>query len=581
MLPRNWRRKGTFVSGYPYRLQVIEMGLLVLAWLGFCSPWSVGVNLLLAALTVGMATAAIVLLTRRARAQRRATAHTLAVVDHALRALPSEVRRHTPLVITVGDAHAMASAWGDDVARMTDAALWVRCDTSLSLMHLADALKRWRGGQGPDAVAVLIAADQGDANTQAATAWKPWHSAMRAASRAVGYALPLCIAVYAEAVDEDIDAYPWTDAYRWFGVSGGAALDIQALPDVLAPELEQYVRAVAPTRPETRAHRAALLDALMRWTRATVLPIWTDRRAPWRVTACGVTTVPGVPMPGAPFSHFVAQTTGLVDMAVERRVLARYPLPDALLAGMPRQPVRRAWPRALAHAVIAVVVFFVAGAMASAWQNRALMQRVADHITRYQALPMTQDAARVDALASVKRDRDELEHYADVGVPMRLGFGLYRGAPWLPVVNRLIAGYEPPAPPPSMIELDSLSLFKSGSAVLNPGSNRVLVVALDMIKAHPDKRVLVAGHTDAVGNAVSNQKLSEARAAAVRGWLIDASGLSPTRFAIQGYGDTRPKASNDTAAGRAMNRRVEITLIPDCRDDDGSRSTQGRPACSR
>lgn len=581
MLPRNWRRKGTFVSGYPYRLQVIEMGLLVLAWLGFCSPWSVGVNLLLAALTVGMATAAIVLLTRRARAQRRATAHTLAVVDHALRALPSEVRRHTPLVITVGDAHAMASAWGDDVARMTDAALWVRCDTSLSLMHLADALKRWRGGQGPDAVAVLIAADQGDANTQAATAWKPWHSAMRAASRAVGYALPLCIAVYAEAVDEDIDAYPWTDAYRWFGVSGGAALDIQALPDVLAPELEQYVRAVAPTRPETRAHRAALLDALMRWTRATVLPIWTDRRAPWRVTACGVTTVPGVPMPGAPFSHFVAQTTGLVDMAVERRVLARYPLPDALLAGMPRQPVRRAWPRALAHAVIAVVVFFVAGATASAWQNRALMQRVADHITRYQALPMTQDAARVDALASVKRDRDELEHYADVGVPMRLGFGLYRGAPWLPVVNRLIAGYEPPAPPPSMIELDSLSLFKSGSAVLNPGSNRVLVVALDMIKAHPDKRVLVAGHTDAVGNAVSNQKLSEARAAAVRGWLIDASGLSPTRFAIQGYGDTRPKASNDTAAGRAMNRRVEITLIPDCRDDDGSRSTQGRPACSR
>ncbi|HET7329209.1 OmpA family protein [Dyella sp.] len=569
------------MSGYPYRLQAIGVGLLVLAWLGFCSPWSVGVNLLLAALTVGMATAAIVLLTRRARAQRRATSHTLAVVDHALRALPSEVRRHTPLVITVGDAHAMASAWGDDVARMTDAALWVRCDTSLSLMHLADALKRWRGGQGPDAVAVLIAADQGDANTQAATAWKPWHSAMRAASRAVGYALPLCIAVYAEAVDEDIDAYPWTDAYRWFGVSGGAALDIQALPDVLAPELEQYVRAVAPTRPETRAHRAALLDALMRWTRATVLPIWTDRRAPWRVTACGVTTVPGVPMPGAPFSHFVAQTTGLVDMAVERRVLARYPLPDALLAGMPRQPVRRAWPRALAHAVIAVVVFFVAGAMASAWQNRALMQRVADHITRYQALPMTQDAARVDALASVKRDRDELEHYADVGVPMRLGFGLYRGAPWLPVVNRLIAGYEPPAPPPSMIELDSLSLFKSGSAVLNPGSNRVLVVALDMIKAHPDKRVLVAGHTDAVGNAVSNQKLSEARAAAVRDWLIDASGLSPTRFAIQGYGDTRPKASNDTAAGRAMNRRVEITLIPDCRDDDGSRSTQGRPACSR
>lgn len=60
-------------------------------------------------------------------------------------------------------------------------------------------------------------------------------------------------------------------------------------------------------------------------------------------------------------------------------------------------------------------------------------------------------------------------------VPMRLAFGLYRGAPWLPVVNRLIVGYQPPAPPPSMIELNSMSLFKSGSAVLTPGSNRVLV----------------------------------------------------------------------------------------------------------
>ena len=215
--------------------------------------------------------------------------------------------------------------------------------------------------------------------------------------------------------------------------------------------------------------------------------------------------------------------------------------------------------------MIGLAVFFGAGAGASAWQNRALMQRVAEHVAGYESSPSAEDAARVDALVAVKHDRDELERYANAGVPLRLGFGLYRGAPWVRVVNRMIAGYQPPAPSPLMIELNSLSLFNSGSAVLNHGSNRALV----------------AGHTDSVGNTAFNLKLSEARAASVRDWLIDASGLSPTRFAIQGYGDTRPKASNDTDAGRAANRRVAITLIPDCRDDGGSHSTQaGHPARS-
>ncbi|CAE6869293.1 putative lipoprotein YiaD [Paraburkholderia aspalathi] len=85
----------------------------------------------------------------------------------------------------------------------------------------------------------------------------------------------------------------------------------------------------------------------------------------------------------------------------------------------------------------------------------------------------------------------------------------------------------------------------------------------EMIKAHPDKRILVAGYTDNVGNPDSNLKLSVARAGAVRDWLVEISGMPVTRFAIQGYGDTRPIADNDSADGRARNRRVEITLVPD------------------
>jgi outer membrane protein OmpA-like peptidoglycan-associated protein len=198
-------------------------------------------------------------------------------------------------------------------------------------------------------------------------------------------------------------------------------------------------------------------------------------------------------------------------------------------------------------------------------------------MARYRAISPTQDAARIDALNAVKRDRDELDRYARSGVPPRLGLGFYRGAAVLPVANALIASYEPPPVAPSTVELDSLALFRSGSATLNRGSNRALVDVLELIKAHPNKRVLVAGHTDSVGSARSNLQLSEARAASVRDWLADASGIPLPQFAIQGYGDTRPKASNDTEAGRAANRRVEITLVPDCRDDS---STQGHPACS-
>jgi outer membrane protein OmpA-like peptidoglycan-associated protein len=550
------------------------MALLALAWLGFCSPWPMGLNLLLATPVMGAAIIGTVWVTRRMHARHRATAQTLAAVDGSLRAMPSGLKRHTPLVIAVGDPHPMTGAWGEDVVRITDTAIWVRCDSPSTLMHLSDALKRWRDGQGPDAVALLIGAGQGDADTCVATAWMPWRSALGAASRAVGYALPVCVAVYVEMARDDKDPCPW------FGVSGSMPLDAKLLPDVLASRLEQYVRTAVPSEPEARARRAAVLDALVRWASASLLPIWIDGRSPLRVTAFGVTAIPGVPATCAPFVQFIEQVTGLASPSTGRAVLSRHPLPDALLAGMPRQPVRRAWPRAFAYAVMGLAAFVGAGAAASAWQNRALMQRVADHVARYQGIPATQDAARADALAAVKHDRDVLEHYANVGVPMRLGFGLYRGAPWLPVVNRLIAGYRPPAPPPAMIELDSMSLFKSGSAVLNPGSNRVLVAALDMIKAHPDKRVLVAGHTDSVGQPGANLRLSEARAASVRDWLIDASGVSPTRFAIQGYGDTRPKASNATYAGRAANRRVEITLIPDCREG-GDRSTQaGQLACS-
>jgi outer membrane protein OmpA-like peptidoglycan-associated protein len=79
-----------------------------------------------------------------------------------------------------------------------------------------------------------------------------------------------------------------------------------------------------------------------------------------------------------------------------------------------------------------------------------------------------------------------------------------------------------------------------------------------MLKANPSMRVWVVGHTDSVGTVEANQKLSEARAAAVAKALIATYGVSATRLKGYGVGPLAPVASNDSEEGRAKNRRVEL-----------------------
>lgn len=79
--------------------------------------------------------------------------------------------------------------------------------------------------------------------------------------------------------------------------------------------------------------------------------------------------------------------------------------------------------------------------------------------------------------------------------------------------------------------------------------------------AYPQTYVDVLGHTDSVGSDAYNQTLSEQRAQAVAQYLT-ARGINPARLATRGYGETMPIATNETEAGRAQNRRVEIKIVP-------------------
>lgn len=102
-------------------------------------------------------------------------------------------------------------------------------------------------------------------------------------------------------------------------------------------------------------------------------------------------------------------------------------------------------------------------------------------------------------------------------------------------------------------------LFATGSAQLEGGADRNLAKLETFLNRHPERKVLIEGHTDSVGSAAHNRELSRQRAESVRSHLVRA-GIDPQRLSVAGMGMDRPVASNDTAMGRQQNRRVEIII---------------------
>jgi outer membrane protein OmpA-like peptidoglycan-associated protein len=96
---------------------------------------------------------------------------------------------------------------------------------------------------------------------------------------------------------------------------------------------------------------------------------------------------------------------------------------------------------------------------------------------------------------------------------------------------------------------------------LKPGAKEKLSKLAGILLAYPGKyRMEIEGHTDSIGSDEYNLRLSESRAGSVQKYLVQA-GIDPARIlAVRGLGKTAPVATNDTAAGRQMNRRVEIII---------------------
>jgi len=146
--------------------------------------------------------------------------------------------------------------------------------------------------------------------------------------------------------------------------------------------------------------------------------------------------------------------------------------------------------------------------------------------------------------------------YGQGGISLKYSFAQAAPPPPPPPPPPVAAAPPPPPPVKKKIVLRSVH-FDFNKYNIRADAVPVLDEAAKILKEEGTVAVIVEGHTDSVGSDAYNMKLSKRRADAVRSYLVD-HGVSASRISTEGYGKRRPVASNDTADGRAQNRRVEL-----------------------
>lgn len=112
-----------------------------------------------------------------------------------------------------------------------------------------------------------------------------------------------------------------------------------------------------------------------------------------------------------------------------------------------------------------------------------------------------------------------------------------------------------------VLNMPSNITFSSGGSDLQPAFNPILTGVSMVLKEYDKTLIEIVGHTDSDGESAMNQRLSQERASTVA-YALQAKGIGERRIMSTGYGETQPVATNGSDSGKAMNRRVEMTLVP-------------------
>ncbi|QCT20203.1 OmpA family protein [Jejubacter calystegiae] len=517
-------------------------------------PVSQSVALLLTLLVWG-GLAALLWLRRRAP-----TPEMAASLDN----LP-DARWRRPIVLVCGD---LPAPWPDGSPVLTvDDGCWIRVKQEQELDHVARQLLRDRPDWGRQ-LSVMISVCPQQHQDQAALerhllALRWQVSQLR---RETGHAVPLILSAHVGSMMKRSDI--------WQAAVAGEPVSVwreSAAPISVASQVT--------TGGAMAIRQQILMNSLMTWfgshvTAAFVrenpdMPVISPTAVLWRLGPA----LNGA-LPSSLWHDWLRQHTALNQVEgwqpSESAAPAGTLLPDFILPLLPEgrglTPRQRAWRCGLTIFTLAAIVALCS----SAWNNRQLIKRVTFDISHYQRIAMKDYGPKAEAVKTLRLDAAELDNHARNGEPSRLGLGLYQGERLRMPLLEAISSYVPPPPPPKpkpkpvpkIVRLDSMSLFDSGKSDLKTGSTKMLVNSLVGIKAKPGWLIVVSGHTDNTGNPQLNQTLSLKRAEAVRDWMRDTGDVPESCFAVQGYGESRPVANNDTPEGRAQNRRVEISLVP-------------------
>lgn len=340
--------------------------------------------------------------------------------------------------------------------------------------------------------------------------------------------------------------------------------------------MTEWIRETGSDGRLSRLSQGLWLDSLLAWQNSAVNDLLSVRQGELPVMKpClqGMCMVQVSGITGNLWQQHISSVTALPPDAVV--TTEPLPLPELLLPALPR---RRGVSRRMVfwrYAGLLVGIFLALAMLASWMNNQRLIRNVGDHLALYHQLTGEPVAPKLRAQQRLRADGALLDDWARRGEPLRYRLGLYQGLRLVPLVEAAVSDWAPPPPPPppppvikkiiqgpKTLRLDSMSLFDSGKSALKAGSTKMLVNSLVGVKAKPGWLIVVSGHTDNTGNPKLNQTLSLKRAEAVRDWMRDTGDVPESCFAVQGYGESRPLATNDTPDGRALNRRVEISLVP-------------------
>lgn len=575
------------MSDYSKRIQIIYAVILSLLLLFVFLPITIGWKIIGTILVLAIAGGLLWRIQRYRRVLASSTAN-IQFLTQKLDLLPARQRYRLPILLVTGTA--AKDFFPDDLSLaesnvlVSSDAVWIYVDEFSHLPIVYDSLvAKWPDMAGRVGLFLALTPELEEKQGLLIAKLQAFRQSWVDTSRIAKYQLPVYLSTHMGFNDLIYDENNPLPVY-WYQLVNQK---LYLLDSYLSP-LNNWVNdiKIPYDERERRLRLRPFLNETKYWIESVVLETLSDSKQP--IAKCVPTALAIYPTNQSITNNNIMQkrwqSMTTLPLPNTHTIQEGISPPDALVKFMPI-----AYPFSPIYTMICGLIIitslFVMGCLgASFWNNIKLADQVENDMQNYRLISMDSYEQKKQALDVLKTDRNMLNQYLAQGEPVRLGMGLYQGQRLVEPLNILMSDYvaKPPEPekiyvtetkvvmkdPPTVIRLDSLSLFESGQSSLKPDSNKVLINALVDMKKQINANqgtgwlILITGYTDSTGDENKNIQLSFDRATAVRNWMIKTSDIPETCFAIQGYGAKSPLASNDTLEGRAKNRRVEISLVP-------------------